>query len=111
METQAHFLLRIYTDEAALDGDSRVFELVLERARASKMLGATVHRAQGGFGHSAQLHRRGFLDHNYPVIVEIIDLEARARAFWISISKLSGIGLVTLEKVDVLLGGRSDAID
>ena len=87
---QQHSLLRVYTDEAALLGDQRIFEVVLERARAAKLLGATVHRAQTGFGHSALLHKRGFLDHNYPVIVEIVDVEANIRAFWASIAGLIG---------------------
>ena len=108
METRPHWLLRIYTDEAALAGDHRVLELVLERARAAGLLGATVHRAQAGFGHSTHLHRRGFLDHNYPVIVEIVDVEERVRAFWSSIAETSGVGLVTLEKLEVLHGGRAD---
>lgn len=108
MDAQPHFLLRIYTDEAALNGDQRVFELVLARAREAKMLGATVQRAQGGFRHAAQLHRRGFLDHNYPVIIEVLDIEERTRAFWASIASLSGLGMVTMEKVEVLHGGRQD---
>jgi PII-like signaling protein len=90
MGIQQHSLLRVYTDEAALLGDQRIFEVVLERARAAKLLGATVHRAQTGFGHSALLHKRGFLDHNYPVIVEIVDVEANIRAFWASIAGLIG---------------------
>lgn len=106
MEAQPHCLLRIYTDEAALAGDHRVFELVLDRARQASLLGATVHRAQAGFGHGAHLHRRGFLDHNYPVIVEIVDTEERVRSFWSSIAAMSGVGLVTLEKVETLYGGR-----
>lgn len=106
MDTQQHYLLRIYTDEAALLGDRRVFELVLDRAREARLLGATVNRAQGGFGHGAHLHRRGFLDHNYPVIIEIVDLEDRVRAFWADIASTAGIGLVTLEKVEALHGAR-----
>lgn len=90
MGIQQHSLLRVYTDEAALLGDQRIFEVVLERARAAKLLGPMVHRAQTGFGHSALLHKRGFLDHNYPVIVEIVDVEASIRAFWASIAGLIG---------------------
>lgn len=107
MEPQSHCLLRIYTDEAALLGDRRVFELLLERAREARMLGATIHRAQTGFGHGAHVHKRGFLDHNYPVIVEIVDLEDRVRAFWTEIETMGGIGLVTLERVETLRGGRN----
>jgi len=107
MELHSHCLLRVYTDEAALAGDRRVFELVLDRAREARLLGATIHRAQAGFGHSTHLHKRGFLDHNYPVIIEIVDLEKQVRDFWSSISGMSGIGLVTLERIEALHGGRA----
>lgn len=106
MKTQQHFLLRIFADEAALDRGNRVFEQVIQRARVAKLLGATVQRTQGGFGHSTFVNRHNILEQNYPVIVEIIDVEPRVRAFWTSIAHLSGIGLVTLECIEVLHGGR-----
>ena len=108
MKSKPHFLLRVYTDEAALVGDRRVFELILDRAKEARLLGATLHRAQAGFGHDSHLHNRGFLDHNYPAIVEIVDVEKRLRDFWHSISTTAGIGLVTLERVAILHGGRLD---
>lgn len=107
METQSLCLLRIYTDEEAALGDRRMFDVLLDRARESRLLGATVHRAQTGFGHGAHLHRRGILDHNCPVIVEIVDEEARLREFWSAIAPLAGLGLVTLERVEALRGGRA----
>ncbi len=111
MDMNTHCLLRVYTDEAALVGTIRVFELVLDRAREAGLLGATIHRAQAGFGHGAHLHKRGFLDHNYPVIIEIVDLEERVRDFWVSIAKMSGVGLVTLERIEALHGGRTTPTD
>jgi PII-like signaling protein len=90
-------------------GDRRVSDVVLERARDARLLGATVHRAAAGFGHGAHLHRRGFLDHNYPVIVEIVDEEDRLRSFWSGMASLAGVGLVTLERVEALRGGRDPA--
>ena len=110
-ETQTHCLLRVYTDEAALSGERRVFELVLDRAREARLIGATIHRAQAGFGHGNHLHKRGFLDHNYPVIIEVVDLEAQVRAFASSIAGIAGIGLVTLERIEVLHGGRALPLD
>ncbi|MES1974601.1 MAG: DUF190 domain-containing protein [Sphingomonas sp.] len=105
MEAQPHFLLRVYTDEAAMVGDRRGFDFVLDRAREAGLLGATVQRAAAGFGHGAHLHRRGLIDHNFPVIVEIVDEEGRVRDFWAGMAATTGIGLVTLERVEVLSSG------
>lgn len=106
MRTQTHFLLRLYTDEAALLGDQSVVHLLMDRARQAGLLGATVHRAQSGFGHGAHLHRGGLVDRNSPIIVEIVDVEPKVRDFWDDIADLHGIGLATLEKVEVLRGAR-----
>ena len=108
MEARPHFLLRVYTDEAAMVGDRRAFDFVLDRAREAGLLGATVQRAAAGFGHGAHLHRRGLIDHNFPVIVEIVDREDRVRGFWAGMDATPGVGLVILERVEVLRGGRSD---
>jgi PII-like signaling protein len=107
MQPNAHYLLRIYTDEAALDGDRRVFEIVMERARAERMLGATVLRGRIGFGGGGQMHEGGFLNHNYPLVIEIVDEEDRVRGLVGHLADLHGIGLMTLEKVEVIRGGRA----
>ncbi len=105
--TEPYALLRIYTDEASLDGDARVFEVILKRAKDSGLLGATVLRGRVGFGRVAHAHPLGFLDHNYPLLVEIVDEAARLRSFVASLAELQGIGLATIEPVEILIGGRA----
>lgn len=95
-------LLRIYTDEAAYFGDRKVFEIVAARARDAALAGATIVRALFGFGHGAHPHRHHLLDDDQPLVIEIIDEEARLRAFADSLEDISGIGLMTLEAVEIL---------
>ncbi|URW75860.1 DUF190 domain-containing protein [Sphingomonas donggukensis] len=97
-------LLRIYTDEAAYFGDRKVFEEVASRARDAKMAGATVLQALFGFGQTAHEHRRHFLEDDQSLVIEIIDDEARLRDFVATLADISGIGLITLEAVEVLGG-------
>lgn len=97
-------LLRIYTDEAAYYGDRKVFEEVATRARDARMAGATVLRALFGFGHSAHQHRKHFLEDDQSLVIEIVDDDARLRAFVAELSDIAGIGLITLEAVEVLGG-------
>ena len=98
-------LLRIYTDEAAYYGDRKVFEVVATRARDLKMAGVTVLQALIGFGRSAHMHRRHVLEDDQSLVVEIVDQEARLRAFVGQLSDVPGIGLITLEAVEVIGGG------
>jgi len=97
-------LLRIYTDEAAYFGDRKLFEEVASRAREAKMAGATVLQALFGFGHSAHQHRKHFLEDDQSLVIEIVDEESRLRDFAASLADVHGIGLITLEAVEVLGG-------
>ena len=101
-------LLRIYTDEAAYFGDRRVFEVVATLARDERMAGVTVLRALFGFGRSAHVHRRHVLEDDQSLVVEIVDQEARLRGFAASLSDVPGIGLMTLEAVEII-GGEGAA--
>ncbi len=104
-------LLRIYTDEHALHGDRSLVDDIVRRARAARLAGVTVLRAIQGFGQSAHVHqRRPFaFDDNLSVVIEFVDEETRLRTFVSQLDDLRDIGLVTLEKVDVLRYGRSSA--
>ncbi|NIJ64645.1 hypothetical protein FHR20_001576 [Sphingomonas leidyi] len=97
-------LLRIYTDEAAFHGDRKAFEEVASRARDARLAGATVLQALIGFGRSAHLHRPHVLEEDRSLVIEIVDREDRLRGFVSSIADIGGIGLITLEPVEVLLG-------
>ena len=95
-------LLRIYTDEAAYCGDRKVYEVVASRARESKLAGVTILEALMGFGRTAQVRQRHVLENDRAVVIEIVEEEARLRAFAASLDDVAGIGLMTLEAIEVL---------
>jgi len=101
-------LLRIYTEEARRDGSHPLYESIVLKARAAGLAGATVLRGPMGFGESARIHNAAILDlsANLPLVIEIVDAEAKLRAFASEIAGLKDIGLVTLEKVEVLHYGH-----
>ena len=104
-------LLRIYTEEARRDGTRPLYESVVIKARDTGLAGATVLRGPMGFGESAQLHTAKILDlsANLPLVIEIVDTEEKLRAFADTLEGMKDIGLVTLEKVDVLHYGHAGA--
>lgn len=95
-------LLRIYTDETAYCGDRKLFEVVAERARDAGLAGATVLDARIGFGRSAHVRRRHILENERSVVIEIIEEEGKVRTFVTSLGDLSGIGLMTLETIELI---------
>lgn len=97
-------LLRIYTDRNALHGDRRAFEVVVERARRAGLVGATVLRGEIGYGRGGvHAHHLFGIDDNPPVVVEIVDSEPALRSFVLELSDLRGIGLATLERVEIVI--------
>ena len=97
-------LMRIYTDEAAMHGDEPVMTTIISRARTAGLRGGTVLKGIMGFSASSIVHEHhafGIGD-NAPVVIEIIDARARLEDFHGTLDDLRGIGLVSLEKVDVL---------
>jgi uncharacterized protein len=104
-------LLRIYTEEARREGARPLYESVVLKARAAGLAGATVLRGPMGFGESARIHNANILDlsANLPLVIEIVDAEAKLRDFAASLAGMKDIGLVTLEKVEVLHYGHARA--
>lgn len=106
--TDANALLRIYTDEAAFFGDQRVYRVIVERARDAGLAGATVLQALYGFRGRRHLHARHVLEDDQSVVVEIVDAETRVRAFAAALADLPDVGLITLERVEVLYGPAAE---
>lgn len=90
-----------------MHGDQSVMEILLERAKATKLPAVTVIFGRVGFGHTKLIHTTPFLDHYYLLVIEIVDEDPRLRAFAATIDRVKGIGLVIISGFDVLLGGRN----
>jgi PII-like signaling protein len=102
-------LLRIYTDESARSGHKSLFEAIVLKARDQGIAGATVLRGPMGFGHTHHIQNASILNlsGNLPLVIEIVDEEPKLRDFLSSIESMEDIGLVTLEKVEILHHGSA----
>jgi hypothetical protein len=89
-----------------------LYEDVVMKARAAKLAGATVLRGPMGYGMHAKIHTAKILDLSgkLPLVIEIVDSEDKIRAFLTDLGNMKEMGLVTLEKVEVVHYG-SDAHD
>jgi hypothetical protein len=100
--------MRIYTDESARAGHKSLFEAIVTKARDEGIAGATVLRGPMGFGHSHRIQNASILNlsGNLPLVIEIVDTEERLRQFLDGLEDMKDIGLVTLEKVEILHQSR-----
>ena len=104
---QTAVLLRIYTEEGKTNDHRPLYEDIVMKARAAGLAGATVLRGPMGFGHHARIHTAKILDLSarLPLVIEIVDAEDKVRAFLAELDSMPELGLVTLEKVEVIHSG------
>jgi uncharacterized protein len=100
-------LLRIFLGQDERHEHQPLYEAIVMKAREHHLAGATVLRGPMGFGHSSRIHTTKVLrlSQDLPVVVEIVDSEAKINAFLPVLDAMIGSGLVTLEKVQVLRYG------
>ena len=104
-------LLRMFMGEDDRADGGPLYEAIVVKAREMHLAGATVLRGPMGFGRSSRLHTAKILrlSEDLPVVVEIVDAEARIRSFLEAIEPMMGSSLITLEKVQVLRYGHDAA--
>jgi len=61
-----------------------------------------------GFGHTHRIQNASILNlsGNLPLVIEIVEEEEKLRAFVESLDSMKDIGLVTMEKVEILHESR-----
>ncbi len=106
-------LLRIFLGEDDRHLGRSLAEAIVLKARERELAGATVLRGPMGYGHSSRLHTAKILrlSTDLPLVIEIVDSEARIDAFLPELEAMMGSGLVTLEKVKVIRYGQNRVRD
>jgi PII-like signaling protein len=105
-------LLRIYLNEQEKWQHRPLYEGIVLKAREMHLAGATILRGPMGYGKSTHLHTAKILDlsMNLPLVIEIVESQAKIDEFLPAIDEMIVSGLVTLEKVKVIhYRGRQEA--
>ena len=97
-------LLRIFVGESDKHHGKPLYEAIVLKAREFGLAGATVLRSALGFGATSRLHTAKILrlSADLPMVIEIIDSEAKIENFLPLLDGLIDGGLATLEKVRVV---------
>ena len=97
-------IARIYIGESDTWHGRPLYEAVVHMLRERGIAGATVIRGIEGFGAKSHLHTTRILSlsQDLPVLIEIVDEEARLRAVLPELDTMIGDGLITLEPVEVI---------
>ena len=97
-------LLRVFVGESDRWHHQPLYEAIVLKARELGLAGATVLRGPMGFGANSHLHTAKILrlSMDLPMVIEIVDTEAKINLLLPYLDEMIQEGLVTLENVHVL---------
>jgi PII-like signaling protein len=103
-------LLRIFLDENDRCGDRPAYFALVESLRAAGFTGASVFKGIEGYGLSKGVRTARVFDlsTNLPVLVEVVEEEAKILAFLPALQEIVGDALVTLENLTLVRLAKDD---
>jgi uncharacterized protein len=98
-------LTRVHIGESDKWHGKPLHEAIVELLRKDKFSGATVLRDVGGFGSSSVYHTNKILrlSQDLPILVEVVESTERIEKILPQLDEMVEGGLITLEKVRVIL--------
>jgi PII-like signaling protein len=98
-------LMRIHIGESDKWHGKLLYEALVELLRREGFSGATVLRGVGGYGSTSRYHTDKILrlSQDLPIVVEIVEDPERIEQILPKLDEMIGGGLITLEKVRVIL--------
>jgi PII-like signaling protein len=98
-------LMRIHIGESDKWHGKPLYEAIVELLRKENFSGATVLRGVAGFGSSSVYHTDKLLrmSQDLPIILEVIEFQERIDQILPRLDEMVEGGLITLEKVRVIL--------
>jgi len=104
-------LMRIHIGESDKYHGKPLYQQIVKLLREQKFYGVTVLRGIGGFGASSVYHTDHILrlSQDLPVVIEIVEYSERIERVIPKLDEMIEGGLITLEKVHVILHRSSTA--
>ena len=103
--TGERVLMRIHIGESDRWHGRPLYEAIVELLRTRHYAGCTVTRAIMGFGATARVHTDRILrlSADLPLVIECVEPAERVDAILPELDAMLGGGLITLEKVNVIM--------
>jgi uncharacterized protein len=97
-------LMRIFIGESDHWERKPLATALLELFRAKGLAGATVLKGVAGFGPDSIIHTAGILrlSSDLPLVIEVVDEEARLESVLPDVDRMMRGGLITMERVRVV---------
>jgi uncharacterized protein len=107
-------LMRIHIGESDKWHGKSLYQALVEMFRREKFSGVTVLRGVGGFGSTSIYHTDKILrlSQDLPIVLEVVEYTERIERILPQLDEMVEGGLITLEKVRVILyrsGGKRES--
>jgi PII-like signaling protein len=98
-------LMRVHIGESDKWHGKALYEALVELFRREGLSGATVLRGVGGYGSTSRYHTDKILrlSQDLPIVVEVVEDSDRVERILPRLDEMIGGGLITLERVRVIL--------
>jgi hypothetical protein len=98
-------LMRIHIGESDKWEGKPLYQAMIELFRREGFSGVTVLRGVGGYGSASRYHTDKILrlSQDLPIVIEVVEYTERIEAILPRLDEMIGGGLITLEKVHVIL--------
>ena len=98
-------LMRVHIGESDRWQGKPLYQAIVELCRREGFSGVTVLRGVGGYGSSSRYHTDKILrlSQDLPVVIEVVEYAERIERLLPQLDEMVGGGLITLEKVRVIL--------
>jgi PII-like signaling protein len=98
-------LVRIYIGESDTYHGKPLYDAIVRMFRERHIRGVSVFRGIEGYGRSSRVHttRVLALSEDLPILIEAVDAADRIRAILPDLEPMIGGGLVTLERLEVVV--------
>lgn len=98
-------LMRIHVGEGDKWKGRPLYQAIVEMFRRENFSGVTVLRGIGGYGSTSRYHTEKILrlSQDLPIVIEVVEAAERIEALLPRLDEMVGGGLITLEKVRVIL--------
>ena len=104
IQTSVGTLLRVFIGDADQHEGQPLYKVLVQRAHALGLSGATVLHGPLGFGRHSRMHtaKLAELSSDLPVVIEFVDTDEAIQGFMREVDELVEEGLVTLERVRIV---------
>jgi uncharacterized protein len=98
-------LMRIHIGESDRWEGKPLYQAIVKLFRGENFSGATVLRGVGGYGSASIYHTEKILrlSQDLPIVIEVVEFSERIERILPKLDGMIGGGLITLEKVRVIL--------